>query len=52
MKPIIRDLRVLEREVENAVECRGYVGAQVFKGVGKEASGPAPLLGLRASRAL
>ncbi len=52
MAPVIRDLGGLEGEVKNAGECRGYVGTQGLRALRKSPSGPAPLLGLRDSRAL
>ncbi len=52
MAPVIRDLGGLEGEVKNAGECRGYVLTQDLRALGKSPSGLAPLLGLRASRAL
>ncbi len=36
MALVIRYLGGFEGEVKNAGECRGYVGAQGFKGFGKE----------------
>ncbi len=48
MAPVIRDLGGLEGEVKYAGKCRGYVGTQGLKSLGKSPSGTAPLLGLRA----
>ncbi len=48
MAPVLRDLGGLEVEVIYAGKCRGYVGTQGLKSLGKSPSGTAPLLGLRA----
>ncbi len=50
--PVFRDLGGLEGEVKYAEKCRGYIGTQSLKSLGKSPSGPAPLLVLWASRAL
>ncbi len=49
---VIRDLGGLEGEVKDAGECRGLYGLWVLRAMGKSPTGPAPLLGLRASSAL
>ncbi len=46
MAPVIRDLGGLEGEVKNAGECGGYVGAQGFKGFGKEPIRASSLIGV------
>ncbi len=49
MTPVIRDLGGLEEEVKMRESVGAMLGTQGSMGFGKE---PAPLLGLRASRAL
>ncbi len=52
MAPVVRDLGGLEEEVKHAGECRGYVGTQGLRALGKSPSGSASFLGLRALRAV